>query len=272
MINKDKFLYNYTVVYSRFLLTNDFDVVRDDLIFLAKNGELHALSKYLFFENPDNLDENLVKIAKNIEKKEKKTPEEWEVVASLHSKDIIPCFREQTLCTASQMEDFFTDAISRYDYIRDEFDHKRCNGECLNQSIDKIYNIYKNLLATDYIKAIKNAQAGYYKNFINTNNAIDGYSFIELTNKPFADVNYMSEQDFKDNIFKKRFSRKDIFKGLLALNKKAQREGVNSVISAFCYNNSLLRQQKKKDLGYFGLQDIAKQDLITVETSNLSLV
>ena len=268
-----KFLFNYVVVYSRFLLTNNFDRVRDDLVSLAKNGELHALSKYLFFEKKENLDKNLLEIAKNIEKKDNKSPEEWEVVASLHSKDIVPCFCEHKLCNAIEMEDYFTGALADYDYTRDEYDHGRCNEDNLNLRVDKMFNIYRNLLATDYIKAIKNAQAGYYKNFVNTNNSIDGYSFLELTSKPFTDVVYMSEKEYKDNIFKKRFSRKSIFKALATINKKAKKEGEEDFISDFCYNNSiLLCQQKKKDLGYFGLQDIAKQDLITVETPNLNLV
>jgi hypothetical protein len=82
--NDDKFIEEYVVVYSKYLLCNDFSTVKNHIASLARRGHIRSLAKYIKKVPPQERDSDLNELVEKIKNKtEAKTPQEWELLASI---------------------------------------------------------------------------------------------------------------------------------------------------------------------------------------------
>lgn len=215
-IEKNDLLEKFLATYSRFLsmpqykfdyntqsvimLTyNNFETVRDEIINLAKKGERRALSFYLNNEKMEKWDKDLVEIAKEIENKKIKTPEEWEVVAGLHINDRISIFFDDRILTQRNLIDSVKFESIRFDELENQRDHCRYfdpfeEVKYTKEGFDKLlyscYNRYRWLVKCMqggvYSDAIKQAQIGYFQRYSIFKDNLDLSSFMELKKTPYC--------------------------------------------------------------------------------------
>ncbi len=182
---RENWSYDYVVNFSKFLnyhsiSANNIKInqnkISNDMAVLAEFGDIKALTFYLTNIDANLLDKNLVEMAKQIEKKPSpKTPEEWEVIAALHSLD--PVFvKDDVFSEFPLMIDEEIIRVRRAIKIMSA-EMRLCDEGIHNERVPHIS--CSALQDTEYIKAIKNAQIGYYSRFIETNNLLDLCSYLE---------------------------------------------------------------------------------------------
>lgn len=202
-MKESELLQDFFIVYSRFLdvlydIDRPFDEVREDLIKLARRGELRSLALYLSIEKESKLKEDLVLKAKEIENRVgEKTPEEWEVIAALHENDRVNVIIDDSINTVkklnlemSRLWTRFNEYENEYDHFRyvDPFDETEYSKEefkhLVLSSLHKCRWYYKCMQGGPYSDAIKQAQIGYYERYFKYKDSFDLYSFLELNRQP----------------------------------------------------------------------------------------
>lgn len=237
-LDKTKDLEIYLSLFSRFVTAKSFDVenvrivsnfekfevIKNDIIVLAKIGNLKALSFYLEQEKFENLDKTLILMAKDIENRAgEKSPEEWEVIANLHLNDKAYVIVDDSIDTVKKLKEEVKNAWYRYDEFKNQYDHCRYfdpfeevayskkDFENLTQStLNRWFWLSRCLKDTNYISAIKQAQVGYFMRYSKHQDALDINSFLELKKAP---LNSYVEYDTLEKIAKvKSLSNYDLGK------------------------------------------------------------
>ena len=243
-LERNDFLHDYYVLYTRFLLTQNFDIIRLDLIDLISKYKMDAckaISLYLQNEDVKNWDNEIVELAQKIENKQgAKTPEEWEVIASLHYRDRVNLFisgKEEIDNTQKLMSDLKFQ-MNYFDLIEDERDHGRRVDPQTRIKYEKsefeehLYHIFRKLQWTsdyintdcDFTKALKNAIIGYGLRCKKFEDSLDYEKVMEFMDRPFnlffdksvrektgIDLaRYYIDKQIKKKL-KKKENRKDMF-------------------------------------------------------------
>jgi len=147
-----------------------FEFIKERLLDLIKKGSLRALAKYLTWEQVEFWRHDLINYARKIEEKKTKTPEEWEVVAALHSADFI----KELNC------DIKTASIeSQKAFIT--FEKVFLNNEPNDSELSNFLKLKQSLMETEYVHALQKAQFGYYSRYNSTLMVYDMSSYFELT-------------------------------------------------------------------------------------------
>lgn len=260
--NDEKFAEEFVVVYSKFLITTDFGLVRDKIAELARRGHIRSLAKYIKQTNPKDWDEDLKNMALSIKNGEhQKTPQEWEVVCAIdwheplqncpyeHIKSILNLRKELMNVGA----EFFDAEIA----LR----KRKINEEKYN----KIYN-YGNSLMTlyerqPYFKSLQNCQEGYYSAFIEHQNVIDGVGFLEFTLNP--DDLFIPYDNFKNYGNGVVYSKGEIANFLIENFNKIDKnqDCTNEELYAFAFAITLFgKNNKEKQFGIRTLNIVSKQE------------
>lgn len=247
-VKNESTLHDYAVLYSRYLVTGDFDEIEEAIKKLAKKGELHALSAYLFFKKPFERDKEMVALAKKIKQKEgEKSPEEWEVVAAFHSHDEIMVFgRENITCIPDLMEQLviankktkdvyrtMAGFFSRYKYQRGQ--------------LAEAYNNYKwlftNFKATEYAKAMTCAQVGYYRRYFEEFDMLDASLFLEYSKEP--DFYLMTKENFNLKNIGQFVGRDKIYALMKAELKAYKQMQCEAVVDCFAFDSIAMNSTSK---------------------------
>ena len=248
-MKESEMLQDFFIVYSRFIdklyeIENPFDEVRDDLIKLAKKGEVRSLALYLSIEKADKLDKELVAKAQEIETKAgEKTPEEWEVIAAPHINDPINVIVGDKINTikklnseTSRLWTRFNEYENEYDHFRyvDPFDEIEYSKEEFKSlvigTLNKCRWYYKCMQGGVYSDAIKQAQIGYYERFFKYKDSFDLYSFLELNRQP---LNFYRENKILESIDGgKCYAKWELVKFLKKDYKNLKKDG--GIIGKFC--------------------------------------
>jgi hypothetical protein len=178
-----------------------FLTIKDELLSIARDGCVEAISKYLFLEKPYRWDKCVVAIAKEIEKKPIKSPEEWEMVAYLHFADEIYAYGEPRILNMCDLFHHIIQSDIMFDEIYEEYTHGRyCDPnqmiamsekECEN-TMGAYLNKYKYFKSCainqcpKFVEAVKQAQLGYYQKFLkNGRNLEDLSHFMAINVTPY---------------------------------------------------------------------------------------
>ncbi len=165
-----------------------FENVRPDLVANAKNGDLKSLAVYLNFAEPEDWDAELLKNATTIKSKLEKTPEEWAVVAALHSHDFVEVElsesnysnnRQKVLMTVSKMKEKFEESHKIY------FDHYafKDTKELWGPHFMDCCNIHKSYSNSEYNAAMTKAALGFYGRFFKYNYITDACQYLDCVDK-----------------------------------------------------------------------------------------
>ena len=247
-IEDESSLHDYAVLYSRYLVTGDFEEIEEAMKKLAKKGQLHALSAYLFAKKSLERDKEMVALATEIEKgNEPKTPEEWEVIASLHANDDIMVFgRENITCVADLMQDLVIankrtkDAYRTMSGFFSKHQYKR--GQ-----LAEAYNNYKWLLTnfkgTNYAKAMMYAQVGYYRRYLKGFDMLDASLFLEFSKEP--DYYLMTKENFVTKEVGSFVGREKIYSFMKFALKAYRDMQCEAVVDSFAFNSIALTSTSK---------------------------
>lgn len=133
----------------------------------AQTGCFRAIADYLNVTKPEEQNEKIVELAKNIENKKDKTPEDWEVCAALH-------FWDEVYLFGSEFKDVHNmkTLLKVYYEYGDMFetsiiDHDRSRQFELANKCRYLHNVISD---QEYTRCIKNAMEGYYARYFR-----DGY-------------------------------------------------------------------------------------------------
>lgn len=237
-------LKDFFVIYSRLLASYDFEDVKNDLIKLAKNNVYKALSLYLNLEKNDKIDKELILKAREIEAKVgEKTPEEWEVVASLHVNDRINVIIDNSINNTKELNFEMGRLWNRYDEYKNEYDHfryvdpfdeikytKKDFEKLIMETLNKCRWLYKCMQGGEYSNAIKQAQIGFYERYFKYRDTYDLYSFLELDKQP---LNFYRENNKLNEIDGgKLYSKYELAKFLKKDYKSIKKS--SDIIDKFC--------------------------------------
>ena len=180
--DEEKFLTEYIATYSKYLITSDFDLVKDKMIDLAKRGHVRSLAKYLKRVKPENWDNELREIGSAIKNRAgAKTPQEWEVVAAIESHEPI---NYDKIKNVEQMREAICLAAEDY-YYADQF---RKAGQLSDEIVNEKALYCRLLLSAyeiqPYMQAVKKVQEGYYSAYVEKYKPLDAVGYLEFTLEP----------------------------------------------------------------------------------------
>ena len=145
---------------------------------LAKKKYPKAICRYLYISRKP--DEDIVSFVKEIEKKENKTPEEYEMCAALHYRDTLSLFGENYE-HVHNVQDLINETLKKYKEIKENETSKKLLTDQEYEKHETAYFTYEYLIGrlknTDYGKNIINAQVGYAQRI-----ATDNYLYIDDIN------------------------------------------------------------------------------------------
>ena len=183
--NDEKFIEEFVTVYSRYLITNDFDAVKSHIADLARRGHVKSLAKYIRKVAPENWDEDLKEMAFSIKNGgSTKTPQEWEVVAAIDWHTPLQGCEFEKLKTIQDLRQELLNVGGDFYKADLALKKKRISKE----KHDKILNYGKRIVALfeaqPYYESLRKCQEGYYSAFVENQNIIDGVGFLEHTMEP----------------------------------------------------------------------------------------
>ena len=180
----------FGIAYAKFLKSENkeeaFEDIKIEICELAKAGELQAMAMYLTYVSPNNWDVSVLDLATQIYKKDKKTPEEWEVVAALYCHDIVnvECYNHSTKSREIQTFSLLKlkHLIKSVYNLSDNFFYDKDHYEDSKQyysDYGKMLNVYQN---TKYAKAQERAMMGYYARYFHCGGKVtDASAFYDLS-------------------------------------------------------------------------------------------
>lgn len=200
---------------TRGMLHEGFKKIEPMLLSLALKGCDKAISRYLFLEEVDSWNQEVVQRAREIEKLQVKTPEQWEIVAHLHLADEVNVSLGDEIFSGFQfeaeklgvrnMKDLFYQIRQYYNMFNEsenEYHHGRYQdlytGEILDKEafvkrVERYYNRFIDLSmcmmnqCPEFVKAVRQAQVGYYARYFKGNKDIlDLSSFMSLKERPYS--------------------------------------------------------------------------------------
>ncbi len=205
------------VVYlgNRGLSYEAYKTIKPQLSFLAKQGYDKAIARYLFLEDPENWDAEIVAKAREIEKLDIKTPEQWEVVAHLHLSDEVvlrfddEVFREFNFeaekLGVKNMKDLYYQIRQYYNMFNEcenEYHHRRYQDLYTSEIMSRdefakrVGSYYKKFLTLTksmlvqcpkFVSAVRHAHVGYYARYFNgKKDILDLSSFMSLKVRPYS--------------------------------------------------------------------------------------
>ena len=135
--------------------------IKTELIELAEKPNLKALAFYVGVDDKKNWNDKIRKLVSEIERKNMKTPEEWEVVACAHIQDKIQ-LSSALEKTTTDIESVGINAIFEYDNYLEAFEK---NSITWQKFWLKCRFYHSTFLDTEYGRALQKAQLGYYARF-----------------------------------------------------------------------------------------------------------
>lgn len=210
--------------------------IRGHMIDLSKRGSMKALAFYLFNEEQENLDKNLVAVAKAIESKPSyKTPEEWEVIAGLHINDRVYVMING-IETTKELNRAVAWAWAMFNELEYERDHGRTvnfyTGEkhtkdefddVVTQTLRRFGWLCERMRETDFGRAIAHAQIGHYGRYLRSQDVSDMWQYLEVTKSSY-DI-CLPRETMKNEFSVDYIYGLDNFKGTLDyLGRKEARE------------------------------------------------
>lgn len=180
----DKVNYDFLIVMSKFLLYQDFSIVRKNVCRLVERGSKRALAFYFKFEEPKNWKKEYVEIAKNLaESDNEKTAEEWEIIANFRSHDPVCVFMHDDLKTVSDLKETLKTFLRRY-VAHTKNKKQRFSEDELKSFLTNYAWLRSNFLRTDYADALMKAKIGYFLRFFQDVNILDALAYMQLSNAP----------------------------------------------------------------------------------------
>lgn len=247
-IKDESSLHDYAVLYARYLVTGDFEEIEEAMKKLAKKGQLHALSAYLFAKKPIERDKEMVALATELEKRDDaKTPEEWEVIAALHANDNIMVFgRENITCIADLMQELVIANKHTKDVYRTMsgfFSKYKYQKGQLAEAYNNYKWLFTNFKNTDYAKAIMGAQVGYYRRFLKEFDMLDASLFLEFSKEP--DYYLMTKENFVTKETGSFVGREKIYSFMKSALKAYRDMQCEAVVDSFAFNSIAMTSTSK---------------------------
>ena len=203
--------------------------IKADLLCLVENENFYALAIYLENEKNFLIDDRYSNYAKQLERVEQKTPEQWEVLMALHSLDevaprdirdvdgnpVMGIYNVRDLVGYKTMsyikfdrykEAYDKDAFGRLIFCDDEYKHLT-SKECEEMAYKHVMNFFnaKDALMTlpncsKFVEATQKTMLGYYMRYKKYNDPADFAKFVKLYNLDNNGILYkkLEELDLKD--------------------------------------------------------------------------
>ena len=187
---------------------------------LAGRGYLKALTIVLLDDKKD-IEPRFLQMAQELERKQSKTPEEWEALAAFYYDNKI-CVFGRGMEHIKKISDLFTE-YRKWSNLVDFYGLDSKKSKYYEKAVvmrDYVYNAFKN---QKYAVALRNAQEGYYKRFMEENCVDDVSSYLFLSGgngelllmpevlKTYSENYFWSRKDFQRVLTKsfRNFSKKD---------------------------------------------------------------
>lgn len=152
------------------VLGYDYQDVYENITNLAKQCCVDAVCDYLLVTQKSDYDEEILNFAKNIEKKQQKTPEDWKICACLHSQDEVTLFGSdyENITNIDELITTLRDIISQKNKAK-----RYRNLDKYLELESKSNYMFSVLKEQPYTMALRNAQLGFYRRYFKDQNLSD---------------------------------------------------------------------------------------------------
>ena len=181
--NDEKFAEEYVIVYSKFLVTSNFEQVKDKMANLARYGHVRSLAKYLRRVEPKDWAEDLKEMTLAIKNGDYvKTPQEWEVVAALDwHKPLQDCSYEHIKTIEDLRKEIIKANNVFYNLEKGYIKDKTNKYDEITRYSARLIDLYER---QPYVQSLKKCQEGYYSAYVTLQKPLDGVGFLEFTREP----------------------------------------------------------------------------------------
>lgn len=201
------------------ILGYDYQDVYENITNLAKQDCVDAVCDYLLVTQKSDYDEEVLNFAKNIEKKQQKTPEDWKVCACLHSQDEVTLFGSdyENINNIDELITTLRDIISQKNKA------KRYRDPVKYLELESKSNyMFSVLKEQPYTKALRNAQLGFYRRYFKDQNLSDLNQYSTLVQ--YHNIIVVPPKVMAEYSGGKLYERDDVAKILKKINKEDMRK------------------------------------------------